>query len=54
MIVNANINKIIIGFVVIAVVFTNIFMLNPEYLGIQPNAASPKYVEKLFPEAEKL
>lgn len=50
MIESKNINKIIIGFVVIAVVFTSVFMLNPEFLGIKSQSESPQYADKLFPE----
>lgn len=45
-----NINKIIIGFVVIAVLFTSIFTVNPGLLGIKAAAADPAYAAKLFPE----
>lgn len=52
MIENKYINKIIIGFVVIAVIFTSFFMFRPSLLGIKSEAASPKYADKLFPENE--
>lgn len=52
MIANKNINRIIIGLVVIAVILTGIFITNPEILGLEAQDAFSEYAEKLFPEDE--
>lgn len=52
MIENRYINKIIIGLVVAALVFTGIFVWNPDLIKIQAQTASPEYAELLFPEDE--
>ena len=50
MITDKNINKIIIGLVVIAVAATSVLMVNPGWLGIRAASAVPEYAEKLFPK----
>ena len=52
MIENRHINKIIIGIVAVAFVFTSIFVLNPSLLWIKSQAANPEYANRLFPEDE--
>ena len=48
MIVNKHINRIIIILVVFALLFTGVFMMRPELLGLTASAASPLYMDKLF------
>ncbi|MDF2654333.1 MAG: spore coat protein CotH [Bacillota bacterium] len=52
MIENKYINKIIIALVAAALVFTSLFIWNPDLLKIQAQTAVPEYASLLFPEDE--
>ncbi|WP_419821988.1 CotH kinase family protein [Anoxybacterium hadale] len=52
MIENRYINRIIIGLVAAALVFTGIFVWNPDLIKIQAQTAAPEYARLLFPEDE--
>jgi spore coat protein CotH len=52
MIENRSINRIIIGLVAAALVFTGIFVWNPDLIKIQAQTAAPEYAQLLFPEDE--
>lgn len=53
MIESKNFNKIVMVFLALALIFTSIFVLKPDLLGLEVNTLAPEYVNKLF-DKEKI